>query len=93
MKRLYLYGIVLALAFAAVTVHWHVSTGQRLWATAIICAAAWGFLTARQKVKLRRDTDKLTRRWARAMFARGFMSMEELNLFYETHPEVEDLDS
>lgn len=93
MKRLYLYGIVLALAFAAATLHWHVSTGQRLWAAAIICAAAWGLLTIRQRKKLAKDTTKLTRKWARAMFARGFMSMEELNLFYETHPEVEDLDS
>lgn len=34
-----------------------------------------------------------TRRYARAMFASGIISMEELQEFYDTHPENEEEDA
>lgn len=40
----------------------------------------------------KKQPDVLTRRWARAMFKAGLMSMEELNEFYATHPEVESFE-
>lgn len=43
--------------------------------------------------RLRKRETKLTRRWARAMYFHGFMSMEELNQFYATHPEGESADT
>lgn len=91
MKRLYIYGIVLALAFGTATYHKNVPFTAQLLAALIVCGITWGVLTGQQRLQVYRDRTKLTRAWARAMFARGFMSMEELQQFYDTHPEKENL--
>ena len=53
--------------------------------TSLVVAIAWRLFYRKPPVK-----DQQTRAWARAMYHNGFISIEELNQFYLTHPEDEN---
>jgi heme O synthase-like polyprenyltransferase len=63
----------------------------RLCAGVLIVAIAWR-LFGRKPAPLKQlgGLDPNSRKWARAMYHNGLISLEELNSFYLTHPEEEN---
>lgn len=50
----------------------------------------WLMLMKKRQANKGRVPDHNTRRWARAMYHNGLISLAELNKFYEEHPEAEN---
>lgn len=91
MKRSFAFAIALAVVIGYGLSRSHLLLASSLWAVlTIVLAAAISFVS--WKLFYRKKPFTETRRYARAMFHSGIITMEELQRFYDTHPEKEDFD-
>ena len=86
--RFYAAGIALAVAAGATLLLRHGTLPQwALYLAALLLVAAAGKLYFRKPIVPTTRLDPNTRRYARAMYHNGYISMEELVQFYVSHPE------